>query len=335
MRVLLIAAMTAAWATPILLASDAQAQLLRVYYTTDPAVASEQPPGNPGMEWDEVDPASDDFTITLQPGDRIWFAVNNDEDHSRTKWVALEIGGDPDHVNLSLDPAQTAGFQTGDDSTPVNTVLVGSGLGPFSNQWKWRMRPQPLWERFAFVAAFAVDATIEVKSNSVCNNLNVGFVPLEVAITDGSFGAPGAMIGEPLVTEIQVFPTTAPLDTENPPTIDAPPATGPWTTEIVFAAPDGEVRPLGGVVFRTDGAGLGPDDRFDVSLRTTGTRDYDYEFFSLAPGDDGVTDYRSYLLVVDSDEPVPTAGEWATVALAALLLLAGAAALAGRRRASG
>jgi hypothetical protein len=288
------------------------------------------------MEWDEVDEATNDFTITLQPGEQIWFAVNNDEDHARTKWVALEIGGDPAHVNLSSDPTQTGGFQTDDDSTPVNTALVGFGLGPFSNQWKWRMTPQPLWERFAFTAAFAINnATLEVKSNSVCNNLRVGFVPLDVKITDSSFGAPGAMIGVPQVTEIYVFPATEPVDPEQPPTFDAPPETGPWLSEIVFTTPDGQPRPQGGVAWRSLGAGLGVDDRFDASFRLSSTRDYDYEFFSLAPGGDGTLDYRSYRLALEPPLSLPTAGQWTTLTMATLLLLFGVAFVARRRITAG
>jgi hypothetical protein len=101
-----------------------------------------------------------------------------------------------------------------------------------------------------------------------------------LTVNDGGFGAPGAMIGDPRITEIVVFPKVNPVDREAPWTFDAPPRTGNWRGSFVDTDPNGDARPLGGLRVVSDGEGLATGDLYDMSFGMVGNVDMRYDLFA-------------------------------------------------------
>ncbi len=87
-----------------------------------------------------------------------------------------------------------------------------------------------------------------------------------IDIKDGTFGAPGAMQGNPRTTELCFFPLYSPIDTDATPTFAADAQTGNWSFEYVYADPLGNPRPEGGLRWTTDGVGFLTGDEFDATL---------------------------------------------------------------------
>jgi len=260
-----------------------------LYYTTDEGDTHDMPTDAPEDPWNPVG-EDGSVNITLEHRDRIWFAARNDHDYGRNKYLGLRIAAPTPQDMQALESCSgpgeedAEGFMNPDDSPipPVRTVFGGAKQIGNKYAVDYRMDPQPLWERFCFkcVSGAGIDGEFAIELFTSCSSpMDIPPFSAWFSMTDASFGASGAMIGDPRYTEVWVFPKSLPVDPDELATIAAPPETGPWIVEPVFADPDGFDRPLGGFRWLSDGAGLTTNDRFDVSFAMIEVADIKYDLF--------------------------------------------------------
>ena len=155
-------------------------------------------------------------------------------------------------------------------------------------------------------------------------------IPATLSIGGGTFGAQGAMISAPRITEIHLFPLTVAVDTSVPPVFVASAGTGNWTSSFVTIDPEGTSRPLGGVKFVTDGGGLSPTDAYDLEFTMTSGVDFEYDMFAFEDETQEYLDFR-----IDTFGDIPVVSEWGLIVMALLVLAAGTVVVGRRRRIAG
>ena len=103
---------------------------------------------------------------------------------------------------------------------------------------------------------------LQVTGNSNC--VHSTSTPTTVVLDEGQHNGPEDFGS---ITDIVIFPESAPLELSAPIEFLAPPTTGFWNLEPVFVDPLGQPRPQGGVRFFADGPGLQTwDDMFHMQL---------------------------------------------------------------------
>ncbi|MDY7107549.1 MAG: hypothetical protein SYC29_02835 [Planctomycetota bacterium] len=260
-----------------------------LYYSTDEDDTHFMPTDAPEDPWN---PVGDDgaVTITLDHREKIWFAARNDDDEGRDKYLGLRIiaptAEDMSNLRSCTGPGDedAEGFLNPDDSPVPRVRTVFGGAKQIGNRYaaNYRMTPQPLWERFCFecISEDGIDGEFVIDLFTSCSNaLDIPPLSAWFSMPDASLGAPGAMVGDPRYTELWLFPRTRPVDLDEAAMIVAPPETGPWFVEPVFADPDGNDRPSGGFLWLSDGAGLSTDHRFDLSFAMIEVADIKYDLF--------------------------------------------------------
>jgi hypothetical protein len=268
-------------------AADAD-ELWPVFVTQKNDVKGKRP--GVGTPWDKI--SKDGNDITVNPGASIWFACENLLVHTNKKTFTIkfeQVGGTEKLKDL-LKPAENnagQGFTDGTDKDTVQSTADKSNSEPGTDgsiTLKYTFKPQPYWERIQLVAKKGFRARIKVTAGSHCAETNRPQDPdgmrKELRSTGGGFGAPGASIGNPRITEIVVFPKVNPVDREAPWTFDAPPRTGNWRGSFVDTDPNGDDRPLGGLRIVTDGEGLGVGDLYDMSFAMVDDADMRYDLFA-------------------------------------------------------
>ena len=255
--------------------------------------------------WWKTAPKSGVIEPNLAKGQKIALSFRNDPDDKKRKYLQLVLKGAA-YKHLTL--VEKKGFEDGTDKKPMKDKLV-KHLGSTTNDTKkyrrWRYRfgpPQPAWEQFIFKATKEIPRkSITVQAWSMCLKRGVkkpewpevtsfgaegpGAADIEdyaFSIWDASFGAesPGAVTGVPRVTDIYLFPDSSAVNTLIPPEFSADPSTGNWTASFVYADPDGNSRPQGGVLFVSDGPGLGTSDRFALEVSMVGPIDSTFELYA-------------------------------------------------------
>ena len=309
---------------------------LKAFHTKDEATIDAKPPSEEPNQWMTVDAQSHMFTVTLGAGKSVWIAACNNTDDDKNKYFAIDLFFSSDDGPL-FELFLPKGFKTEDDEDEVVVTSLteesvtdqqGNDIG-FRGRYK--MTPQPKWERVELQNTSDAEHTFTftVKLWSKCSNMEKGFDFPTISVSNASFGAPGAMLGDPRVTEMWLFPRTALTDVEVSPTFSAPPETGAWTSEFVSVTPFGEPRPQGGVRFVSDGAGLAAGELFDLTFAMIDDADDGYEMYGFETEFD---EYFDLALEVDNLTPIPTVSEWGLIFMALLALTAGTIVFARRRR---
>ncbi len=258
------------------LASAAFGQNLQGYWTRND-VTKDTNPCTPGAAWNEL-PANGEIRLTLARGEKIWFAFCNEEWFGWHKFFLFDIAPFP---GSQLYTEEVVGFD--EDGNPIKARMHGFGFDASGRDETWRFDEQPEWERIEFTPTiFGLDnERVFVRARSSCTfRWRTAPSDLLFPLEDTSFGAPGAMEGEPKVKKFWIFPWQWFVDLDRAPTFDAPPHTGEWSWEHVFTDPEDRPRPFGGVLWTTDGAGLAAGERFDHELPMVDHLDRRYDLYA-------------------------------------------------------
>lgn len=238
---------------------------LAVYTTTDSNIAKTKPGAVVANPWNAPAAGAD---ITVLPGTTVWFGFLNTPSTSKRKYFRCELHA-PTGGLFGLSFASAGGFAGNDDTASVHKHFVSSYLDANLAVREYRFTPQPEWERMSYTnPPGGAAVVVNVVANSVCADSRPDSLTNALAVSAGSIGSatPGAMYGSPRYNAIWIFPAANPVNPQGAQTFDAPLNTGTWQHAVVHQTPTGEARPLGGVMWRTLGQGLAPDEDFSLLL---------------------------------------------------------------------
>ena len=235
----------------------------------DPTKADKAPPGGAGGGWSEV-PAEG---ITLQPDEVVVLATLNTFQGDKTKTWKIMLGKKGDDaqsksLKANLKKENATGFNP--DGDRIRPLRPQEFTIP-RNTVQYDFEPQPEWERIDLrnSGTTPITFTIEVEVTSKCEAVTVQNNTYKSRCEFCATG-PGVLRTNMLITQIFMFPQTIALDPSVPPTISAPTNTGNWFAVPVYDDPDGTNRPLGGVLFSTDGLGLSAGEECQFSFTMQG-----------------------------------------------------------------
>ncbi|MCD4652964.1 hypothetical protein K8T06_03415 [bacterium] len=287
--------------------------VLLKYRTDNDLIAKNSPPGLPGQAWD----VGGGLDLTLPPGASTYFAFKNVLNLSNHKILTVlisgAIGGDPNNT-IEILGAGTQGFKTGDDTQTVPRSWNIQPLPPNTMSITFNFGRQPLWERIQFRNISGNPVNYSITANCKCWNGQRWVYKCN--LDNAAFGADGAMDGDQRIKEVYYFPSTVPIDTSVPPLFMGPPGSGNWTYQFVFNDPDGNPRPLGGVEWTSDGAGLGPSEEYDTEFTMTEEADASYDVYAY---DDEHSEYQLFHLNFNQIY-IPTLSGWGMMILMVLML---------------
>ncbi len=238
-------------------------------------------PPNPNDQWQPVGPGA---AITLKSGRIVYFAVQNAAAQSTNKSVTITLEAITCADVAALKPAKVfgKGFNSSgaqDEAARRSLKCKPAGGGGGQNAqlvYTIEFAACPEWEWVALKntgsdKTFNVNITFmaECRSTSRSGSIYSG---------DGHFG----IVGEDptfQITELMIFPDVTPIDMGFPASMVGPPASGNWFASPVFADPDGNPRPEGGIHFMSDGAGLAPADPYSFEMGMLDPADLDYTVY--------------------------------------------------------
>jgi hypothetical protein len=259
-----------------------------VMHNPDTSHADQEPPKGGGNGWVPVGAGG----ITLQPHEIVALAVRNVYNADRNKTCKVMLGdrnnGDGQFYKDNIGKTSPAGWDSNGDRTEatLKDELVDS-----RDIVIIEFKPQPAWERINLENKTDIPLTFPVEVETKCQWNQVYFNALK---SKCSFGAAGAMVTNQAVKQVMVFPRTISVDPTVPPTLSAPPDSGNWSATPVYIDPDGTNRPLGGVLYKTDGAGLSPGEECQFSFLMQGpTADLQYAMYAY---DDVAQEFQEYNL---------------------------------------
>lgn len=316
----------ALWSCPgELLSSASAADKLKVYYSLGADPEATPPAGI--APWTFLQKAG---TITIPAGESLWLGFDNTLNEQKTKTVTLTLSGtgigNPGQGGDVLERQSAEGYENASLPPFDGTVTPLSGSNADTIRLKIDFDPQPAWEVIEYKNTGAAALEITVKGTSVCKKTNPGIPVPQIEFTM-SYGAAGAMYDDPFVTEIFIFPESRPVDTDMPPTFDAPVGSGTWSSAFVTVDPIGTPRPLGGIKFSTAGVGLATAEDHTFSFSMLGRRDVSYTMFAYDPVEDAYEDY-----LIQSFEGVPAVSTWGMVLLVLMVLAGGTIVLQDQTR---
>jgi len=292
---------------------------LAVYWTTDENNTHTSPPVN----WNPGPPPD-----SLGPTDmNLWLAFRNVPDTARDKFFRILI--ENPGLNNFDGIIEVEGFRSFDDTDPVTSEDLGSiGNSEKYDGW-WALKPQPEWERIKLTKSHggsAPNMSWDITVNAICTDAEWALPDLKLHFA--SFGAPGAVTGNPLWTEVWIFPRQEGIDL-SPPIFNAPPWTGSWGSTFVYTDPDGNPRPGGGVKFTSSGPGLTVSDQFYAEVRIDGGIVNLYDVYSYDPTTLEYEQYRVRTGILGA----PGSNPWILMGTVLATLAAGLFGLARRRTA--
>jgi hypothetical protein len=308
--------------------TTASARKMQVYKATTGANATKRP-GTPGHKWQAVE---DSAAITLNPGDVIYFACIDTADVTRDKFFMLSvIQAAPDQNVWNLEDQYVSGFK-GDDSSSGE---VGeekdtrkSRYSAARNDWAYHFFKQPAWERVRVknTGGYSISFMVEAYATSCYSGSGQGSYRWRVDRISIGVGADSAMTGVQRITKVMLFPEAYAVDTLVAPSFNGPPGSGNWTYQFVHDDP-WYPRPLGGVRWTTDGAGIGAGVTFDMELSMVGGVD---TYYTLYGYDAEVYEYDT-ICGLDYGSSVPTMSYRGLVVLLFLMLVTSAGLYLRRR----
>ncbi|MCK4284139.1 MAG: hypothetical protein KAX44_07465 [Candidatus Brocadiae bacterium] len=255
---------------------------LKVYHTSDnPGTAR---PHDYSEEWDALE---EDGTIEVPAGGSLWIGCKNEHRSRNYKSFWLTIVGTNAGKDLEVQSAK--GYEnTTDKPTDGEEKWAGDGDDGLSIRWKFD--PQPEWEVVELKNTGDEAVTVTVTATSSCYNRKYA-IPVDKADLGLSYGAVGAMYGDPHITELTIFPINAQVDTDQEPEFDPPPGSGVWSHEFVYQDPEGNPRPQGGVRFYTDGRGVLTAEEHGLAFYMLTEADSEYLLFAYDAEDGEFTSY--------------------------------------------
>ncbi len=258
-----------------LLLVTAQAYAAKSYYsTTDPGTTRP----DAGAPWQVIPPGGGvGFPSTLNAC--IWLGKTNWHIAHNTKSYTLNLGG-ADAQKYDIQSA--TGYVNGSPpsagaGTSTTTDTAGGGRTITVS-----FTPQPDWEvlkicRVKKSASFKATSNVTVFAESHCSLTTTSTVYVD--FNTASFSV---IDDEPIrVTELTVFADDQPAAPADLQVFVGPPDSGVWFSEIVYADPDGEPRPLGGVRWFTDGPGLAPQEIYFQRFVMEGPASAHYSLYAL------------------------------------------------------
>jgi len=255
-------------------------------YVSGRRPAGNEDPANDQPPWIKVKDASNPsggFTITLGRNQRFWVGIPNIVDLTQQKVLTIVISG-AGSENLEADQA-VGHYGANGKKTTKGKIFKPSKKEkekyPGCKIIKVYFPKQPGWE-WVRINNTGKAGTFTFTINKAYTNCNQrGKKPeyYNFYVDSGYFGGTANMVGPMAITELWNFPSQATVDAGEPPIFTADPATGNWIADIVYTDPDGEPRPLGGVRFISDGAGL------------LGGNEYSYEFAMIEDWENKYTLY--------------------------------------------
>lgn len=262
-------------------AAPAVATTLDVYWTRDPTVTGRRPdPAPPHNGWFPA-PTSGSLAnkVMADADSKFWVAFLNDGPRTDPKRMTIEVSTtDPDATGPRQNPPKrtepenpTGGYSGDDRSVPVPFDWSGYTYGARDEggttvkYWKSTLKFDdcPRWEVIEFenVNDFPVLFTITATSQCGCDEVK----KTSNLLTDVSIASTDAVTAESEIVEISVYPLLAAVDPAQLPEFSRP----GWGHELTYAAPDGELRPLGGYrFFMTDGLPILVGEEYSLSFNT-------------------------------------------------------------------
>jgi len=245
-------------------AFTAHAAPLKVYWTTNPVVATVPPPTGWQMGG---------LVGPIVPNEVFWVAFENSYRPMLKKYLRIEVGraGGGGLPNLTL--LEYDGFDIAGQPVPKRQSRQGITLPGAKRYQEFILgAPQPVWERFKYKSTEAAAATFIFAGWSLCAKGGPGFQ--EFRIDEGRFPPPPILDPPaPAQSDIRVFPRQNSVDTSMAPSFSFPPGSGTWTTQFVTVDPDGNPRPRGGVRWSTTGSGIVDDQAFSIGFHMNELQD--------------------------------------------------------------
>jgi hypothetical protein len=257
----------------------------------DSSPPSEKPDPENLEEWEEAPTPDDPEPLTLEEGETLYIAVLNEEDPDTEKSVHIQIGADPDEGDNIVERDlryikdglnrfyEGKGFKG--NGKPVSGEVT-AGKDNYSKDGNWMtltvtFSTCPEWEYIKLHNE--KDEALDIENLEI----RVGQTACAEVLVDQTSAAgsvrPSCACADntSAVTDIYHFPETAMMDLDVPPTFEAPPGSGPWLSEWVYATPEGEPRPQGGVRWFTEGPGIAAGDFYSFSYAMLESPDIRYE----------------------------------------------------------
>jgi hypothetical protein len=251
-------------------------------------------PAEGQQPWTKVKDASKPsgtFTVTLTRNGLFFLGIPNIENTDWQKVLTIVISG-TGCDDLEADQA-VGHYGANGKKTTKGTIFKPSPdeenkypgckiikvYYPVQPGWEWvRIKNTGSGGNFTF--------TIQ-QAYTNCNERGKTPPYYECYYESGYFGGTDNMVGPMAITELWNFPREAAVDVGVPPTFIADPATGNWTADFVYADPDGEPRPQGGVRFSSDGAGLAGGDEYyyKFTMLENWENEYTLYFFDAVEGE--------------------------------------------------
>ena len=246
-----------------------------VYTSPRKPKPSEPPSNNP--PWTPTAP-NGDVSVNLGKWNVIYIGIPNVYVKENKKKVTLKVTGAGAH---KLHGYGAIGWYQPYGST-ANLNCYGQGWSkpdkdpgpPESITWTITFDPQPDWEWIClrnYGSAQQFDINIEAEDECSYD----GRIGTRLD-SDASFGGPDDMRDYFRITEVGYFPEDREIDMGSVPTFNALPHTGNWTSSFQFVDPEGNPRPLGGVVWNSDGLGLEGGERYQSGFDMLGEADLKY-----------------------------------------------------------
>jgi hypothetical protein len=256
--------------------------------------------------------------VPLPAGATICFAFMNQEDLTKPKWFRIEIQTANVNDIQCLAPDDKGAYDsTGVPFNPKKQITyIGGGFRAGANNRQrydeWKFKPQPAWEWVSYKNTCTRPITISsVRAWYACAYFRPEFNYLLAQNVTFGIPAPGAMITNQQITAIMVFPKNIAINSAVIPTFSAPTQSGQWTPMPAEVDPDGNTRPLGGVVYVTDGPGLDPSQSCAFSFAMQGpAADLQYTMYAY---DSTTTEFQEYNLDLQPTLTVTPSGTLAAL----------------------
>ncbi|MFC2105344.1 hypothetical protein ACFLS0_01110 [Candidatus Bipolaricaulota bacterium] len=253
------------------------------YSNSDPG--DKKPPAG---SWKPSDPHGVPFPLDATRS--VWLGRTNIHLPEHVKyWTITLVGKSADMYGIvsAKGFVDSAGAGAPVTSSPGRvTSIVDSAGVPKTRTFTIALFPQPDWE----VAEFKRDpgggigkseAWLTVRMATMCSR--VSYMDRSFRMEDSFFGVPrefaDSLSKGPRITSVFIFPRSAPIDPDAPLWFSSD--TGDWPFEYVYETPSGEFSEFGGVLWRTDGLGLTPDDTFNLAFSLEGGVRGDYDLYAF------------------------------------------------------
>ncbi len=252
--------------------------------------------------------------LSVPANGSLYFAFENTYVEDNKKILGVEFKTTPPGAaRLDLNVGMINGYRDQGTSNPAS-VSASSHASEYAGKIgvNATITPQPEWEMIEIVNSAAMPKTIEVEvAASNCGKRQRttggnGVPDSEMGFADHMFGSEGNLPNTTRITAVEVYPRNVDIDQSVAPMFEAPPHTGNWTPEFVFADPNGDPRLRGGVRWTSDGLGLVAGEMHNLAITMIKAADSSYDFFTFDE------DFGQYFKIFVDLPTVPWYEDWET-----------------------